>query len=75
MENRTEGFSPEPKMPAAKTAIAPQEEATLRNEFEIMQRLNFTFIKELRVNTAEDYIMEVTNLTYSMKNDRKQKTR
>ncbi|MDD3006672.1 MAG: hypothetical protein PHX30_03775 [Candidatus Pacebacteria bacterium] len=67
MKNQDKGFSPEPKTSAPRSqAIAPQEETTLRNEFEIMQRLDFVFIKELGVNSAEEYIVEVTSLKCSM---------
>lgn len=69
MKNHTEGFSPE-SASAATADIAPQEEATLRNEFEIMQRLDFVFIKELGVNSADEYIMEVISLTCSMRDGR-----
>lgn len=60
MKSQEKGFSPEPD------TIAPQEEDTLRNEFEIMQRLDFMFIKELGINSAEEYIVEVTSLKCSM---------
>lgn len=66
MKNHTKGFSPEP-VARRSAAIAPQEEAALRSEFEIMQRLDFVFIKDLGVNSADEYIMEVTSLTCSMR--------
>ncbi|MFA7169565.1 MAG: hypothetical protein WC178_01795 [Candidatus Paceibacterota bacterium] len=66
MKNQEKGFSPEPETSASRERfVAPQEEATLRSEFEIMQRLDFVFIKELGTNTAEEYIIEITKLTYS----------
>lgn len=66
MKNPTEGFSPEPVAQESAT-IAPQEEATLRSEFEIMQRLDFVFIRELGISSADEYIVEITSLTGSMR--------
>ena len=60
MKSQEKGFSPEPD------TIASQEEDTLRNEFEIMQRLDFMFIKEMGISSAEEYIVEVTSLKCSM---------
>lgn len=66
MKNQAKGFSPEPKVSASKRCkIAATDEATLRSEFEIMQRLDFVFIKELGASTAEEYIVKVTELKYS----------
>lgn len=66
MKNHSKGFSPEERsagLPEQK--IDAQDEATLRSEFEIMQRLDFVFIKELGASTAEEYILKITELTFS----------
>lgn len=66
MKSHSKGFSPEERpvgMPERQ--VDEQDEATLRNEFEIMQRLDFVFIKELGASTAEEYILKVTELTFS----------
>ncbi|MFA6896989.1 MAG: hypothetical protein WCQ96_01770 [Patescibacteria group bacterium] len=65
MKSQEKGFSPEPITPKTRES-SRQEEDTLRNEFEIMQRLDFVFIKELGANSAEEYIAKVTSLKYSM---------
>lgn len=73
MKNQVKGFSPKPNTSGI-DKITRQEEATLRNEFEIMQKLDFMFIKDLGVNSAEEYILEVTTLRYSTRDyGRKQK--
>lgn len=66
MKNPEKGFSSEPETSSLKKGgIAAHEEDLLRNEFEIMQRLDFVFIKELGATSAEEYILKVTELKYS----------
>lgn len=66
MENQQKGFSSEPTDSSLKKGgIAAHEEDLLRNEFEIMQRLDFVFIKELGATSAEEYILKVTELKYA----------
>lgn len=65
MKSQERGFSPEP-ITSKTREFNRQEEDALRNEFEIMQRLDFVFIKELGANSAEEYIVKVTSLKYSM---------
>ncbi len=72
MKNHKKGFSPE-SAPAGAAGIAPQEEAALRSEFEIMQRLDFAFIRELEISSAEEYIAKVSGLGCSVKDSGKRK--
>lgn len=65
MRNQHKGFSPDGKGSGRNTALSTRDEQTLRDEFEIMQRLDFVFIKELGANTPEEYILKVTELRYS----------
>lgn len=66
MKNQEKGFSPEPEIVNPKGSnLAKRDEATLRNEFEIMKRLDFVLIKELGASTAEEYMIEITRLACS----------
>lgn len=62
MENSTKRSGP------SKTADVSdrreRELAMLRNEFEVMQKCGFAFIKKIGVDSAEDYIVYITNLEF-----------
>lgn len=51
-----------------KREIREQERAMLRDEFEIMQKLDFTFIKEIGAENAEEYIVKITSLEFLQRN-------
>jgi hypothetical protein len=66
MKNPENGFSPEERTrDLHRRQVSARDEETLRQEFEIMQRLDFVFIKELGARTAEEYILKVSRLKYS----------
>lgn len=54
-----------------KREIREQEKAMLRDEFEVMQKLDFTFIKEIGASNAEEYIVKITSLEF-LKRDSKE---
>lgn len=41
-----------------------KEESMLRNEFEVMRRCNFTFIKEIGARNADEYVLKITTLEF-----------
>lgn len=67
MENDGKGSARAGSDPAGKGTLTEKEAATLRTEFEVMQRLDFTFIRELGASTAEEYVVKVTELRFSAK--------
>jgi hypothetical protein len=44
--------------------IDEKEREMLRGEFEVMQRCDFAFIKEIGASNAEEYIMKITSLEF-----------
>lgn len=61
MENDDKGSNP------TRSVCSAPEEETLRTEFEVMRKLDFAFIRELGANTAEEYMVKITELRISSK--------
>ena len=62
MENSTKRSGPSKTVTVS--AKREREIAMLRNEFEVMQRCGFAFIKEIGAASAEDYIVKITSLEF-----------
>lgn len=71
MKNQEKGFSQEPVKSVSKAAITPEEKEVFSREFEVMQRLDFAFIKEIGATNAEEYIIGITRLKYARANRHK----
>lgn len=64
MKNQTTGFSPELQRVASQTDITRQDKEAMRKEFEVMQKLDFAFIKDIGASNAEEYMIKITSLKF-----------
>jgi hypothetical protein len=48
--------------------FSEQEKEMMRNEFHMMQKHDFTFIKELGATDAEEYILRIAEIRFGQDN-------
>jgi hypothetical protein len=53
--------------PGAAKELEEREKEMLRNEFYVMQKCDFAFIKEIGATNADEYIVKITSLDFSHK--------
>jgi len=74
MRNQNKGFSPELQRVASPGSdITRQDEEAMRKEFEVMQKLDFAFIKEIGASNAEEYMIKITSLKFAQRRNSKSK--
>jgi len=63
MKNQKKGFSSE-QGNVRQLAVSAQDKQAMFHEFEIMQRLDFAFIKDIGASTAEEYVSKIVELKF-----------